>query len=342
MRLLFVGDINLGEYYLTFGHGPRTKLQSVDIFEGLKDIFDGADIIAGNLEASLTNQNLDTADPEKCVLRGDPKYASYLKSVGFNVLQVANNHTVQHGEAGFDETIQALESNKITVIGINNQPAKVIEVGGKKVGFFAASDVPDNTDKQQKSYQRLDKPLVEEIKQSVSKVDYLFVMFHWGLEESTSPMEYQKELIDELVDAGVTGIIGSHPHLFYETWKQKQAIVAPSLGNFVFDLCWDKRLLQTGVLDVTIDEEGVHAKVWPVEITEYGAVPVITGLPQEVEDFVKLYDLGPEMDNQARRKIIYFLRHLGKGNLKLKLKFIVSKAMKNLPIFKSLRHVART
>jgi hypothetical protein len=342
MRLLFVGDINLGEYYLTFGHGPRTKLQSVDIFEGLKDVFEGADIIAGNLEASLTNNNFDTADPERCVLRGDPRYASYLKQVGFNVLQVANNHTVQHGKAGFDETIQALGHNQISVIGLNKQPVKVIEIGGKRVGFFAASDVPDNTDKQQNSYQRLEESLVEEIKQSVSQVDYLFVMLHWGLEESTSPMAYQKELIDELVEAGVTGIIGSHPHLFYETWKQKQAIVAPSLGNFVFDLCWDKRLLQTGVLDVTVDDEGIHAKVWPVEITEYGAVPVITGPPQIVEDSVKLYDLGPEMDKQAIRKIIYFLSHIGKGNLKLKLKFIRSKIMKNLPILKSLRRVSRT
>jgi poly-gamma-glutamate synthesis protein (capsule biosynthesis protein) len=341
MRLLFVGDINLGEYYLTFGHGPRTRLHSKDILEGVKDIFDGADIIAGNLEASLTNNDYDTADPERCVLRGAPKHASYLKKAGFNVLQIANNHTVQHGKAGFDETVHVLEQNGIAVAGLNKQAVKIVEVEGKKVGFFAASDVPDNTDKQQQSYQRLNDTLIQKIKQSVSQVDYLFVMFHWGLEESTVTMDYQKQLIDELVDAGVTGVIGSHPHLFYEIWKQKHAIVAPSLGNFVFDLCWDKRLLQTGILDVTIDSNGVQAKVWPVKITEYGAVPVISGVAQEVKDSVKLYDLGSKMDKQAFRKIIYFLRHFLKGHRNLKLKFIASKVINNLPILKSLRRTAR-
>lgn len=341
MRILFVGDISLGEYYLTFGHGPRTKLKSKDIFGGLQKVFEGADIIAGNLEASLTNNNYDESDPERCVLRGNPRDAVYLKAKGFNVLQVANNHTVQHGKAGFDETVQALRSNGITVIGLNKQPLEVLEVEGKKIGFFAASDVPDNTDKQQESYQRLSDSLIQEIKHSVSKVDYLFVMFHWGLEESTVPMEYQRKLIDELVEAGVTGVIGSHPHLFYEIWQQKQAVVAPSLGNLVFDLCWDKRLLQSGVLDVTISANGIHAKVWPVEITEFGSVPVVTGPPENVRDSVKLYDLGLAMERQAFRKIVYFLQHIGKGKSNLKLKFISRKILSNVPVLKNIRRRSR-
>lgn len=340
MRILFVGDISLGEYYLSFGHGPRTKLQSKDIFSGLKEVFEGADIIAGNLEASLTSSNYDKTDPERCVLRGDPKHAAYLKATGFNVLQVANNHTVQHGEAGFIETVQTLRANGITVIGLNQQPVEVLEVDGKKVGFFAASDVPDNTDKQQESYQRLNKSLIQEIKHSVSQVDYLFVMFHWGLEESTVPLEYQREMIDELVDAGVAGVIGSHPHLFYEVWKQKKAIVAPSLGNFVFDLCWDRRLLKTGILDVVINSDGIQAKVWPVEITEFGSVPVVTAPPKDIRDPVKLYDLGLRMDKQAFRKILYFCRHIGKGDVSLKLKFILNKVQSKLPFLKSLRRAS--
>jgi len=332
VRLLFVGDINLGEYYLTFGHGPRTTLETVDIFEDLRDIFKGADVIAGNLEASLTNNKLDINNPERVVLRGDPKKAEYLRSSGFNVLQVANNHTVQHGREGFDETVEALRQSKILPVGLAGQEMEVINVGGETVGFYAASDVPDNTNKKQLSYQKLDSHLIERIKKSVAKVDYLFVMFHWGLEESTVPMDYQLALIDELVEAGVTGIIGSHPHLFYEVWKQGNSIVAPSLGNFVFDLCWDHRLLKTGILDIVIDGNGLQAKVWPVEITQDGAVPRSVGVVQNVDDSLKLYDLGPSMEKQAIRKINYFIRNFFRGQVKLKAKFILHKAINNLSV----------
>ena len=334
MRLLFVGDINLGEYYLTFGHGPRTALRSEDIFQGLRTVFDDADIIAGNLEAALTDNNLDVNDPESVVLRGDPKKASYLRSSGFNVLQLANNHTVQHGKAGFEETVEELKGAGITPIGLAGQEMQILKVRGISIGFYAASDVPDNTDKGQTSYQRLNRDLIEKIKESVSRVDYLFVMFHWGLEESTAPMEYQYNLINELVDAGVTGVIGSHPHLFYKVWKKGNSIIAPSLGNFVFDLCWDKRLLKTGILEVQIDQDAVKAKVWPVEITRDGAVPRLIGSARDVEDTVELYDLGPKMDNQIIRKLTFFFSNIFKGRMDLKLKFIFSKILKVAPLFK--------
>ncbi|SNB55490.1 poly-gamma-glutamate synthesis protein (capsule biosynthesis protein) [Marinobacter sp. es.042] len=325
MRLLFVGDVNLGEYYLTFGHGPKTTLETVDIFEDLRQVLYDADVVAGNLEASLTNSQLDPNDPERMVLRGDPKQAEYLRNSGFNVFQVANNHTVQHGREGFEETVEVLRQSEILPIGLAGQDLQIIRIQEKTIGFFAASDVPDNTDKDQKSYQRLDRDFIERIKGSIKKVDYLFVMLHWGLEESTHPMSYQRALIDELVEAGVTGIIGSHPHLFYEVWRQGNSIVAPSLGNFVFDLCWDSRLLKTGILEVVIDDANLEAKIWPIEITRYGAVPKLTGVAQEVADSVMLYDLGTKMDYQAIRKIGYFFRNIHKGKIKLKIKFIFRK-----------------
>lgn len=330
MRLLFVGDISLGEYYLTFGHGPRTELKRRDILQGLEGVFEGADIIAGNLEASLTNNRFNEKDPDRFVLRGEPSQAEYLRTKGFNVLQVANNHTVQHGKEGFDETVECLRAQGITPIGLHNQPLQILTVKDKTVGFYAASDVPDNTDKGQMSYQRLDDAFVRQIKDSVSKVDYLFVMLHWGLEESTRPMEYQKRLINELIDAGVKGVIGSHPHLFYEIWRQSRSVAAPSLGNFVFDLCWDERLLKTGILDVVIEDEDIQIKVWPVEITMDGAVPVLTGPPVAVNERVELYDLGESMNRQILKKVSFFLMNFWKGRSDLKAKFIVRKILGRL------------
>ncbi|SFR58587.1 poly-gamma-glutamate synthesis protein (capsule biosynthesis protein) [Marinobacter daqiaonensis] len=327
MRIMFVGDINLGEYYTSFGHGPGTYLEHSDVFARVRELFGQADLVVGNLEAPLTTHNFDPDDPERVVLRGHPKHAKLLSEVGFSVLQVANNHTVQHGREGFDETVRALTEAGVEAVGLNQQELTVLEVGGKTLGFLAASDVPDNTDKRQVSYQRLDTEFLERVKASVPNVDHLFVMLHWGLESSTVPMDYQRELISELSQAGVRGIIGSHPHLFYEVWQEGETVCAPSLGNFVFDLCWDQRLLKTGILDVQLENEPVTAQVHPVTIERNGCLPTPVHAPVAVSPEARLYDLGDDMAGEQVRKLKYFFANLLKGDTSLKAKFFMRKML---------------
>lgn len=325
MRIMFVGDISLGDYYTSFGHGPASYLKHSNVFDKVQHIFDEADLVIGNLETALTHNNYIPDEPESVVLRGDPTNAVLLKKTGFDVLQVANNHTVQHGVDGFNETTDSLNSADIKAIGLRNQKVTILDVEGVKIGFFAASDVPDNTDKKQVSYQTLDDVFINNVKSAVQDVDHLFVMLHWGLEASTKPMDYQRALIKELSSAGVRGVIGSHPHLFYEIWKQDNLIAAPSLGNFVFDLCWDERLLKTGILDVEIKNNELNAQVWPIEITKNGCVPTPTGEPIKISPAATLYDLGKKMDGEERRKLKYFFLNIHKGHLALKTKFIMRK-----------------
>lgn len=327
MRILFVGDINIGEYYLTFGHGPRSKIKSDDIFQGVRSLFNEADIIAGNLEAPLTNHNYNSKNPESSVLRGDPLNAKYLREVGFNVLQVANNHTVQHGPEGFNETLSVLNSNNIIAVGLSGQKTQSITIDGVSVGFLAASDVPDNTDKNQRCYQVLDERFVSKVKLGVTEVDHLFVMLHWGLEESTQPMEYQRRLVDRFKALGVRGVIGSHPHLFYEIWGDNTFVAAPSLGNFVFDLCWDSRLVKSGILDIKIENSLLQMKVWPVDIKDYGSMPTLSGQALSLDNPIRLYDLGKSMSFQQVKKVIFFLGHFFKGNFVLKMKFFYRKML---------------
>lgn len=328
IRIMFVGDINLGEYYTSFGHGPRTYAKTRNPFEHVLPLLQQADLVVGNLEAPLTRANFDPKEPESVVLRGDPQDARYLAEANFKVLQIANNHTVQHGEEGFKETIATLRSHEIFPIGLNGQPVQTIQINGEKLGFLAASDVPDNTNKAQTSYQRFDDDFKTLVKESARMVDHLFVLLHWGLESSTAPMEYQRKYASELACTGVRGVIGQHPHLFYPVWQERSTIVAPSLGNFIFDLCWDQRLLSSGILDLTISQNMLSWKVWPIELTENGSTPRISGAAQEPStgiSAINLFDLGESMAGEQTRKLKYFFRHLHKGNSHLKAKFIMRK-----------------
>lgn len=331
MRLMFVGDINLGEYYTSFGHGPLSYLKDKNVFSEVDKIFSTADLIIGNLEAPLTTKNFNKFDPECVVLRGKPESSTLLFDAGFRVLQLANNHTVQHGSDGFNETVDSLQKAGIKPIGLKNQPVTIIKIKGVSLGFLSASDVPDNTDKNQSSYQVLDQDFIKTVKESVNLVDHLFVMLHWGLESSTRTLPYQIELISVFKNFGVRGIIGAHPHLFYEIWKEEKTIIAPSLGNFVFDLAWDKRLLQSGILDIEIKNGNIDVKIWPVLLRENGCLPTPSGKPLIVnESKVYTYDLGKSMKGEKKRKLAYFFSNFFKGKVRLKAKFILNKVLKNL------------
>lgn len=327
MRVMFVGDISLGEYYTAFGHGPRTYLENSEIFEGVRNVLSKADIVAGNLEAPITNYGFDPGKVESAVLRGDPKHAQQLAAAGFRVLQVANNHSVQHGKEGFSETVTILKDLGIAPIGLQNQELTKITAGKETIGFFAASDVPDNTDKEQQCYQRLDTAFLKRVREATVDVDHLFVMLHWGLEASTRTLKYQKDIIKDLAKIGVRGVIGAHPHLFYEVWRENEnSIAAPSLGNFVFDLFWDERLLKTGILDLELSSEGLEScRIWPVTICKESGRPINSGAPVNVQTPITLYDLGEDMNGEQLRKLKHFFQDFTKGNTRLKFKFITKK-----------------
>ncbi len=325
---MFVGDINIGEYYTAFGHGPKSHAEKSDIFDNVREVLLQADIVAGNLEAAISTYNFDPTKVESAVLRGNPEHADQLASAGFKVLQIANNHTVQHGKEAFQETAETLRSLNIDPIGIDGQDVVIHKVGSQSFGFLAASDVPDNTDIDQTSYQRLNSIFLEKVSRSVSRVDHLFIMLHWGLESSTKPLDYQREIITDLVNMGVRGVIGTHPHLFYEVWKQKDSIAAPSLGNFVFDLFWDPRLLASGILDIELSKDCISScRIWPVTISDCSGKPVLSGDPVVIENQSKLYDLGENMNGEQLRKIIKFIKDFPKGNKSLKRQFIVKKLL---------------
>jgi poly-gamma-glutamate synthesis protein (capsule biosynthesis protein) len=325
VRIAFVGDINLGEYYTTFGHGPGTLADNTYLFEAVDDIFQNVDFAVGNLEASICRHGLNSSDPESAVLRVKPQHSKQLKQANFQLLQIANNHTVQHGEDAFAESIAELKKIGVQAVGHNGQQPALVEINNIRLGFLAASDVPDNSNKEQQLYQRMDDAFLDRVTSSVGTVDHLVVMLHWGLEASTEPLPYQIEYASRLKELGVRAIIGSHPHLFYPVECNPSFVCAYSLGNFIFDLPWENRLLKSGILEVTFQKKTIHAKVWPITLSKDGALPVLSGTAKDVNGGLTLYNLGHSMRYQQLKKLSYFFRKLHKGNTLLKLKFITKK-----------------
>lgn len=120
----------------------RTLTPSPAAAEQVYALIGSADIAIANLEMALTRESTPVA---KLVnRRADPEIARDIYMLGFDVLSVANNHTVDYGWPGLAETCAALASGGVKPIGggasRHEAAAPVVErVAGRRVGVIAFS-----------------------------------------------------------------------------------------------------------------------------------------------------------------------------------------------------------
>ena len=201
-----------------------------------------ADISIGNLEAPLATGGNEFTD-KKFRFKVNPKAAGALKKAGFSVLTLANNHIMDFGSRGLQETLEHLDRHAISYAGAGGdieaarKPA-LLERNGKKVAFlsyslthpvefFAGVDRAGTAP----GYSRYFR---EDIRKARSSADYVVVSFHWGAERAVHPKPYQTETARRAVDAGADLVIGHHPHVLQGVERYRGGLILYSLGNFAF------------------------------------------------------------------------------------------------------------
>ncbi len=113
------------------------------------------------------------------------------------------------------------------------------------------------------------------------RADLVVATFHWGIEKQTLETARQRELADVAVRAGAQVVIGAHPHTLQPVRRQGGALVAYSLGNFVFG-AHSAQTSTTGILELGLTAEGVARAHWkPAHIS--GGRPLLEkGKPARV------------------------------------------------------------
>lgn len=77
------------------------------LFGKVESYLKGADVLFGNFESTLTNYPNTSKDTSRKMIfafRTPPSYAKVLKEVGFDILSIANNHSLDFHEQGFEDT----------------------------------------------------------------------------------------------------------------------------------------------------------------------------------------------------------------------------------------------
>lgn len=223
IEIIVTGDVMLGRSVMI----KCLNLKDFNYpFLKTAEVLQKADITFGNLENPITN-NCPTSDGG-FTFCADKKMISGLSYAGFDVVNLANNHTLNYGEKGLKETEKFLEEAKIDYTGVDNLAIK--EVKGIKFGFLGFDYVFQNP--KESDY--------ELIKNSKEKVDVLMVMPHWGVEYKSKSNAFQQETAKKIIDSGADIIVGGHPHWPQEIGYINDKPVIYSLGNFVFDQSWSE------------------------------------------------------------------------------------------------------
>ena len=106
-------------------------------FANLKEMFENDDVTLLNLECVLADEADPQAAKSRFCFRGPTDYAKILSCSSVEVVNLANNHIMNHGQAGFDSTVAALEAEGILYCGSasGGSYSCMMEVKGIKLGF---------------------------------------------------------------------------------------------------------------------------------------------------------------------------------------------------------------
>lgn len=267
LKIYAVGDIMLGEQPLcnNFGVASVIKRKGPDyLFDNVRSLLNEGDIVFGNLECSiLSEDSVNEKTPN--FFCAEPGIIEGLKNANFNVLSVANNHIMEHGDVLFQNTVQLLRDNNICPVGIANE-IEVISVKGLKIAFLAYSFIEDNVPSSGYNKIHSEEPIIQNIQKIRSEVDLIIISLHWGYEYVPYPSPDQIRIGRKLVDAGADVILGGHPHVAqsYEIYKNRPIFY--SLGNFIFDHTYIPTTRESFIAEITIGNlpDAINVNVIPV------------------------------------------------------------------------------
>ena len=212
------GDYNSGYYKSFRGYVNRN---GYDYFlEKVRPLFQQDDLTIVNLEGPLTTSK-EKRSGRRYNFKGDPEYIQILSGSSVEIANVANNHALDFGEEGFEETCRVVKAAGIGCSGFSEVYNTVVKgVRVCSIGFTRWA-----YDQEQ---------VVKAVTMARPNCDLLLVSMHWGDEGHHEPSQEQISMGHAIIDAGADIVIGTHSHVYGAIEQYKDKYVIYSLGNFCF------------------------------------------------------------------------------------------------------------
>ena len=190
---------------------------------GLKSVFAADDWTSLNLECVLQETSLGEDLLKEWRFRGLPSYLDVLLSGHVELVNLANNHTIDYGSDGYKRTQEVLRGS-LSVCG--NEQNAVVELRGHLFGFGGCRET---------TYLNDPGVIDRDIREMKARgAEFIIYQCHWGKEYEPSHGLLQESMARACVRAGATAVIGHHPHVVQGIDVINGVPILYSLGNCVF------------------------------------------------------------------------------------------------------------
>lgn len=252
-RILFTGDVFLGRDVERRNIGSEEVLP-FEIFS----LFATSTAIVINFEGAIPQIHTPTPD-FGMQFSIDQRFLPVLAKAGITHASLANNHALDHGAAGLQHTISALDSVGITPFGhpteLRTDSVRYITAPPHQialVGLHTLFSEPSQSD------------IDEVFKFAAKDSDMVIVYVHWGEEYQLEHSVRQERLAQRLVTAGADLIIGHHPHVVQGIYMVDDVPVIYSLGNTIFDQYFSADVQEGLLVELVLGDESLHLFLHPI------------------------------------------------------------------------------
>ncbi len=284
----FVGDIFVQE------ENPERALA------GSFDVLHAADVRVGNLEIPICD--VGTPLPKtNSHLRADPSMIAALTAARFDCMSVANNHMMNYGAEGLDQSLRLLdevgighcggggnlaeahrpfigESNgwRYAVLSYTSVYARNMFEATADRGGLATVQVDTSYEPRIRHFEvpgmppiihcRVSEHDIAVLKADIAAVrdtvDAVIVAWHWGVSiVSHDVVDYQREMGRMAIDAGADAVIGHHPHNLQPLDFYNGKPIFYCIGNFHHALGADDFPSSSAIFEVIFDTHGGESEV---------------------------------------------------------------------------------
>lgn len=266
ISMVMVGDCLIHRFVYTDAKNDDGTYSFSKMFTEIVPLISGHDLAFYNQESIIGGKALGLSAYPR--FNSPEEIGDDMVNLGFNLVSLANNHTMDKGEEGVINSVnfwkthpEVYYSGQALSDADREENIKVLEVNGIKYAFLAYTTVTNGLLPEDKKEYLTNIYSKEKAQSDIDKVkdeaDLIIVSMHWGEEYTTYPNSEQKQIAQELSEMGVNLIIGNHAHSLQPVEMVNDTLVFYALGNFI--AAQDTPDKQTGAivtLNINKEEDG--------------------------------------------------------------------------------------
>jgi len=254
-KLLLAGDIHFGENY---SQGRRVAREHGydHSFQNLRSLIDRADYVIANMESPATDLPPRTVEGRRFLHQTSATDApSALRRNGIRAVNLANNHSMDYGSEGLNDTLSSLSKIGLATFGAGQgiedaDKPLLLQLPSNRnpprhLAIFGMFEYRTEFDAQHHFYATREnsgvatldigrfRRLVEGYRKQFEDL-YVIAFPHWGRTYAWRAQS-QKVLGHQLIDAGADLVIGHHGHNLQEIERYQGKWIVYGIGNFIFN-----------------------------------------------------------------------------------------------------------